>query len=39
MYILKENIKSYSCIPANPSAAYELPKDAQGYINLHFFTN
>lgn len=39
MYILKENIKSYSCLPANPPAAYELPKDAQGYVNLHFFTN
>jgi len=39
VHILKENIKTYSCLPANPLAVYELPKNAQGYVQLDFFKN
>jgi hypothetical protein len=39
MYILKENIIFYSCLPENPYAFYKLPKSAQEYVNLSFFKN
>lgn len=42
MYILKNDIKFYDQIPAVSllkSSTFELPKTAEGYVNLSFFKN
>jgi hypothetical protein len=39
MFVLKNNITSYSCLPNSAPNFYELPVDARDYVNLPFFKN
>jgi LAGLIDADG endonuclease len=39
MYIIKENITSYYCIPKSVPSRWKLPVDAKAYVNLPFFNN
>jgi hypothetical protein len=39
MYILKENVKSYSSLPSVAPSIYKLPVKAQEYANLNYFKN
>jgi hypothetical protein len=39
MHILTNDIKISSCLPEFPPVFFELPSNAAGYVNLHFFKN
>jgi hypothetical protein len=39
MHILTKDIKIHSCLPECPPVIFELPSNAEGYVNLPFFKN